>query len=146
MKTILFDCNIYDRLASDQTTRIRLASLVSRGQVRVIATPKVIDELNKSPFGGVPNWFPVDAELEAVFVLDHGRLSMARLGPGDVYESHRGTSNKVADAIIADSADDLADIAMSEDGRFVRRLNRTSVGCRAMDYDEFLAWLKAEFP
>ena len=146
MKAILFDCNIYDRLASDGKTRIRLASLVSQGQVRVIATPKVLYELDKSPFRGVPNWFPVDAETEAVFVLDHGQLGMARLGPGDVYESHRGSSNKVADAIIADSADDLADIAVSEDRRFVRRLNRTNASCRAMDYGEFLAWLQVEFP
>ena len=143
---ILFDGNIYDRLEADESTRKRLASLVSQGQVRVIATPKIVDELDKSPFGGVPNWFPVDTEPEAVFVIDHARIGMARLGPGNVYESHRGTSNKVADAVIADSADDLADIAVSDDGRFVRRLNRASAGCRAMNYDGFLAWLQAEFP
>ena len=34
--------------------------------MRVIATPKVIDELHASPFEGAPDWFPIDTEPEAV--------------------------------------------------------------------------------
>ena len=68
---------------------------------------------------------------------------MARLGSGEVYADHRGTSSKIADAIIADSSDDLADIAVSNVGRFVRRLNAKSVRCRAMSYDRFRSWLQA---
>ena len=146
MKTVLLDCNIYDQLEADETTRKRLASLVLQGKVRVIATPKVIDELRASPFEGVPDWFPIDTEPEAVFVLDHAYLDMARLGSGNVYERHRGDSNNIADAIIADSSVDLADIAVSEDRRFVRRLKEASAKCRAMDYGGFVAWLRSECP
>ena len=146
MQTILLDSNIYDKLWSDENTRLRLASLILHSKVHVIATPKIVDELTRSPFKGVPDWFDVDEEIEAVAVVGHARVGMARLGSGNVYMHHRGNSQNVEDAIIADSADDLADIAVSEDGRFVRRLNSISGRCHAMGYTQFMAWLESEFP
>ena len=146
MQTILLDSNIYDKLWSDEKTRLRLASLILYSNVRVIATPKIVDELTRSDFNGVPDWLDVGEEIEAVAVVDHARVGMARLGSGNVYSHHRGNSQNVEDAIIADSADDLADIAVSEDRRFVRRLNSRSGRCHAMGYTQFMAWLESEFP
>ena len=88
MQTILLDSNIYDKLWSDENTRLRLASLILHSKVRVIATPKIVDELTRSPFKGVPDWFDVDEEIEAVAVVGHARVDMARLGAGNVYRHH----------------------------------------------------------
>ena len=66
-KTIHFDSNIYDHLDSDPETRSILSSLVHRGSIRIIATPKVVDELNDSPFCGLPEWFPIEVLPESVF-------------------------------------------------------------------------------
>ena len=52
MQTILLDSNIYDKLWSDENTRLRLASLILHSKVRVIATPMIVDELTRSPFKG----------------------------------------------------------------------------------------------
>ena len=141
MKTILLDANIYDRLAMDPEACERLAVLSSTGAVTVVATPKIVDELRDSPFSGVPTWFPVKIEPEGVFVLGHARLGMARLSDGLIYEQHRGNSSKVPDAIIAHSADALADIAVSDDTRFRARLSKVSQRCSAMSFQEFRAWL-----
>ena len=122
MTTILLDSHIYDCLEEDVDARQQLTSLVTSGMVTVVVTPKVVDELKDSPFGGVPEWFPVTIEPEAVFVLGHARLGMARLSQGDVYKEHRGESNNIKDAIIAHSADALADVAVSNDKRFRHRL------------------------
>lgn len=143
MTTVLFDTNIYDDLEHDEEARARLASLVGGRQVRVIATPKIVDELRSGPLGGMPTWFPIDGEVESVAVIGHARLGMARLGRGKVFGRHRGRSKKVADAIIADSADSLADIAVSNDRRFVRRLNKHGVRCTGMTYAVFRNWLLA---
>ena len=88
MQTILLDSNIYDELWSDENTRLRLASLILHSKARVIATPKIVDELRRSPFKGVPDWFDVDEEIEAVAVVGHARVDMARLGSGNVYRHH----------------------------------------------------------
>jgi hypothetical protein len=113
--------------------------------VRVIATPIVRDELKASPFNGFPDWFPIVLEAENVTVLDYAYLGMTRLGEGEVYNGHRGESKKIPDAIIADSADGLADILVSEDRRCRERLKRISTRCRGMDYQEFSEWLQTSF-
>jgi hypothetical protein len=94
MTTLLLDCNVYDMLAADYANRSRLARFVAAGEVRVIATPVVIDELTASPFGGLPAWFAVDVEPEYVAVYGFARYGMARYGDGQVYSEHRGSSNK----------------------------------------------------
>ena len=141
MKTILLDSNIYDRLEEDAEACRALSAQVSNGEVAVIATPKIVDELRNSPFDGIPTWFPVSVEPEAVTVLGHARLGMTRLSNGDVYRAHRGKSKKVPDAIIAHSANALADIAVSDDGRFRHRLRAISQQCRVMSFDKFREWL-----
>ena len=115
MKTVLFDCNIYDKLAVDVERCTRIAELIRSGTLRAIATPIVVDELAESPFGGLPDWFPIDVQAENVAVVGFARVGMARLGQGTVYSAHRGSSNNINDGILADSADALADVLVSED-------------------------------
>lgn len=146
MTTILLDANVYDKLQLDAEACSLLGALVDRGQARVIATPMVLDELQRSPFGGLPNWFPVAVEAESVTVLGYAPLGMTRLGEGQVYTEHRGESQKIPDAIIADSADALADILVSEDRRCRERLKRVGTRCSGMDYEEFREWLRASAP
>lgn len=140
--TLLFDGNIYNRLDADGKTRERLAWHIAQGGIRVIATPVVVDELSNSPFGGLPDWFPIEVEVESVIVWGHWRWGMARWGKGAVYTQHRGDSKKIPDAIIADSADSLADILVSDDRRCRNRLADISTRCRALDYSEFQGWLR----
>lgn len=128
----------------DQETRDRLAKGINLGQVVVIATPIVADEMSDSPFRGFPDFFPIKIEVEAVAVLGYARLGMARLGSGDVYKSHRGNSKQIKDAIIAESADKLADIFVSEDVRCRSRLDQISQSCRSMSYGDLRTWLLAQ--
>ena len=141
--TVLLDGNIYDRLDVDAEARGLLSRRIASGHVRVIATPVVVDELGNSPFGGLPGWFPIEIEAESVAVLGHWGLGMARLGGGSTYTAHRGESNKIPDAIIADSAESLAGILVSEDRRCRKRLADISRRCSAMNYEQFRAWLSA---
>jgi hypothetical protein len=118
--TILLDGNIYDRLFADQYTCTKLTLLIAKGSVRVIATPTVVAELTKSPFLGVPKWFPVDLEPEAA--TDQA-------------------DTEIADAVIAASAHALADLMVSEDHGCRWRLSQLSTRCKALSYAEFRSWL-----
>lgn len=143
-KVVFLDGNIYNRLENDSDTREMLAEAVASGLLRIIATPVVVDELAESPFGGVPDWFPVKIEVESVAVLDQWHLGQARLGNGMVFTEHRGNSNKTRDAVIADSANASADLLVSNDRRCRKRLRESSSRCVALDYEEFRAWLARE--
>lgn len=143
MKTVLFDCNIYDKLAMDEKHRDRVAEFIVRGALMLIATPILVDELAASPFGGLPDWFPITVEPENVAVIGFARIGMARLGDGEVYSKHRGSSNNIKDGVLADSADALADILVSEDGRCRKRLAEISSTCECMSYADFCGWLDA---
>ena len=59
---------------------------------------------------------------------------------GDVLNAHRGESKKTKDARIADSADALAEVFVSEDSRCRKRLAEFSQRCRAMSYTDFRSW------
>ncbi len=142
MNTVLLDGNVYDKLQADADARGALQTLVARGVVRVIATPMVRAELQRSPFGGFPDWFSVVLEAENVTALGWAPLDMTRPGEGEVYSEHRGESKKIPDGIMADSADALADILVSEDRRCRERLKKISTRCRGMDYEQFAAWLR----
>lgn len=144
MNTVLLDCHIYDKLSIDRETCCAVRSLVDRGVIRIIATPMVLDELLKSPFGGIPDWFPVVVEPESVTVLDYGHRGMTALGDGEVYTAHRGASKKIPDAIIADSANSLADLLVSEDRRCRERLKSITTRCKGLDYGEFCEWVQTE--
>ena len=142
-KVIYLDTNVYACLQADAETRDILARLIAEGRASVIVTPKVRDELQAGPFGGIPPWFPVQQAIESVAVLDHWHLGEAALGKSEVFTAHRGESKKVADAIIADSANAHADILVSCDKRLRKRLDAISKQCSALNFDEFRSWLKA---
>ncbi len=139
---MLLDTNVYDCLYGDAEAREWLARLIAADRVCVIATPKVHDELAAGPFGGIPDWFPVQQAIESVAVVNHWRVGEAALGDGQVFAAHRGESKKVADAIIADSANTYADTLVPGDERLRKRFTRISRRCAALDFDEFRVWLK----
>lgn len=141
MKSVLLDTNIYDKLALDGTVRSRVVDLIDRGDLCLIATPMVVDELAASPIGGLPDWFSIIVKPESVAVVGFWHIGEARLGEGEVYAQHRGSSNKVPDGIIANSADALADIFVSEDSRSRTRLAKISTRCASMSYSGFCRWL-----
>jgi hypothetical protein len=69
-----------------------------------------------------------------VFILDHSRLDYARLGEGEIFSAHRGTSQQIKDAVIVDAADTDADVFVSEDRRARERYAKRRTGGRALDY------------
>ena len=137
----MLDTNVFDLLAADPPTQLAIRDLVIAKKVRVLATPKIRDELTDSPLEGLPDWFPIELEPESVAVSGHARSGMARLGEGKIFKAHKGESCKAADGIIADSANSLADIVVSEDGRFLRRFQDMSERCQGMSYEQFCKWL-----
>ena len=144
MVRVSLDTGIYTDLAGAAEIREVLAVVLSTGTVEVIVTPKVRDQLQNGPLGGVPDWFPTTILRESVFVLGHARLGQARLGEGHVYRKHRGESSSrgnIEDAIIADSGAEYADIVVSGDRRLRHRLSSLS-DCSVQTFDEFCAWLR----
>lgn len=134
---VFLDSNIVDLLAEDISALERLRDLSAGGRLEAISTPKLIDELSKKPWHGVPPWLPTTYEPEAVSVLGHMFLGQSFMTRGEIYTEHLGESSQVADAIHAESASFHANVFVSEDRRAVRRLNGIDAGCRAMDYQKF---------
>ncbi len=121
--------------------RESLANLVARRAIRIIVTPVLVGELLESPFGGVPDWFPIETEPDSVAALGHWSLGMAQFGSAEVYRAHRGSSDKTADAIIADSAASLADVLVTNDHRCKKRLAALTTNCIALTFAEFTTWV-----
>ena len=143
LRSVLLDCNIYDKLAGDETTRDLLRNRIESGSIRVIATPVVLDELAMSPFHGLPAWFRVDVVNEGVPVYGEAKYGQAEFSDGAMYEAHRGeSSGNVRDAILAESAHKKADILVSDDSRCRNRLSMLSRKCVGMTYEEFARWLQ----
>lgn len=69
--------------------------------------------------------------------MDHSRYDEARYGDGTAYTQHKGASNKVADAVIAESAVTDADVFVTEDRRARKRTKDIGYDCSSMTYAEF---------
>ena len=134
---VVLDCNVWDCLAADQAARERVRVLCESGCVDVLVPDTLLQELRRSPFNGVPDWFPTTRTSDSVFVLDHSRLGSARLGNGETYTAHRGRSKSVRDSIIVDCADIEADVFVSEDRRARSRYARLRGDGRSLDYPTF---------
>ena len=136
MKRAVLDGNIYNFLERDVHVRSQVKNLIEAGALTVVLTRTVAEELWPSPFRGVPNFFPVEYIGNTV-----GRCGLLAagdsIGAGEVFDSHKGNSKKVADALIADAADCCADWLVTDDGRMRRRLAKVARRCVALSYPEF---------
>jgi predicted nucleic acid-binding protein len=143
MYTLSLDSNIYDRLAADQSTIDRIKSSIAQGVFRVVISPIVRDELVRSPFQGIPDFFPIELVADSVVVPGLAIPGLARPGKGDVFTAHIGTSQKQGkDALIADSASNYGDIFVSNDQRSRERLQQLGTRCKCFSYREFTHWLE----
>ena len=137
MPKVVLDANIWDKLAGDDQARERIRSLCEASALEIIVPDTLRQQLEVSPVGGVPDWFPTNVIADSVFVLDHSRLGFARLGKGGVFAAHRGASQQISDAVIVDVADNDADIFVSEDRRARKRYVKLRDRGRALDYARF---------
>lgn len=141
MVRVVFDSNIYDKLAADPETIGTIAEKIATGTLVVMVSPIIVDELRESQFGGVPQFFPIQQITEAIAVAGYAIAGLARPSDGVMYEAHRGTSKKSKDAIVAETAESDCDMLVSEDRRCRDRLNRHAKKCKALDYAQFKQWL-----
>lgn len=141
MQTVMLDGNVFDKLVPDDGTRFLIRAACEKKLVRVVISPVVMKELECSPFGGIPDFFPVDVIVESVAVAGLAIAGLARPGNGEIFSSHLGTSNKGGDAVIADSASSYADVFVSEDKRCRTRLQQICPSCKCLAYEEFRIWI-----
>lgn len=141
MDKVIFDTNIYDKLICDRETCSAISELITGGILSVEVPLTVEDELLESSHKGVPNLFPVERTSDAVFIVGYSKLGSARLGGGEIYTAHRGQSQKVKDAVIADTANSDCNVFVSEDNRCRNRLRELTDKCSCFSYDEFKQWL-----
>ena len=141
MHALMLDGNVFDRLAVDDATREQVSRACEAGLVRILISPVVQRELEASPFGRVPDFFPFEIVVESVAVAGLAIAGLAIPGEGKVFSKHLGNSKKGADAVIADSASAYADILVSEDARCISRLREIGGSCACLSYAEFQSWL-----
>lgn len=133
---IIMDTNIYDCLEIDTTTRTLVKAMVEAGLLTVIVTRTIAEELWKSPFQGIPNFFKT--EYVGNTVSRCGIMCAGdSLGSGKVFDAHLGGSRKVNDALIADAACRHVDWIVSEDQRLRKRFGQLNARCITLSYDEF---------
>jgi hypothetical protein len=142
MHSLLLDCHIYDRLAIDQTTRDRVKTACAQNLIRVLVNPVILGELKSSPFGDIPDFFPLQLIADSVVVPGLAIPGLARPGKGKVFADHIGTSKQGKDAVIADSASNYADVFVSDDRRCRTRLQQIGTSCKCFTYPEFSHWIK----
>ena len=135
------DGNVYDLLADDLSTRALATRLAGANRIEFVASPILLGELKSSPFGGLPDWFPVKVLPEGIAISGVARSGMARASAGIVFKQHLGGSRKGADAIIAHSAHSMRAVLVSEDHRCRERLKALAGEAHAMNYEQFKAFL-----
>ena len=141
---VILDGNIYDMFGKDEVACSVAKRLIETGKLIIIVTRTVSEELARSPFGGIPNFFHTaycGNTVARVGIIAAGDS----IGTGQAFEIHLGESSQVSDALIADAASWKADILVSEDRRMLRRLPQTGTKCLAMRYVEFLDWMQSEW-
>jgi len=141
MQTVMLDGNVFDLLKSDDETRALVKNACEKKQIRIIISPVVMKELERSPFGGTPDFFPVEVIVESVAVAGLAIAGLAMPGNGAIFSTHLGTSNKGSDAVIADSASTYANVFVSEDSRCRIRLQQAHRSCICLAYREFQMWI-----
>lgn len=138
---IILDSNIYDKLAIDTASQMKIRKLVDEGKIAVIVTSTIFEELLKSPFKGIPDYFKTEYTGNTV-----GRCGIMcagdSIGVGSIFDAHLGSSKKLNDALIADASDWKVDYLVSEDGRLRKRMRNISQNCIVLSYLNFVDMLK----
>ncbi|PMS15894.1 hypothetical protein C0Z18_25820 [Trinickia dabaoshanensis] len=134
MITIVLDTNVYDKLEADPFTVEQINQLIADDFIGIVVPRQVAEELRQRPTG-IPKLFPMMYVGHAV-----ARAGIMRpgdyLGSGEVFDDHRGASQKAGDAFIADVASMIADWFVSEDIRCIRRFP-ANTRCTPMRYQQF---------
>lgn len=142
MKIALLDTNIYDILARDLEVCAHIQRLVENANLKILVTRTVYEELQPPPFGGVPKLFPIEFSGNTVAVA--GIMCAGdSVGSGDIFFAHKGDSNKVNDALVADAASWKADWLVSEDRRLRNQFTKIPSACVILSYAEFVQELAA---
>jgi hypothetical protein len=140
MIKVVFDSNIYDLLEKDPDTTALVRRATQDGRISILMPRQVAEELSRRPTG-LPDLFPVVLIGHAV-----ARAGVMRagdyLGAAEVFDKHKGTSTKDADAFIVDVAAMAADWFVSEDLRSITRFPKIG-RCLAHRYAEFSEMLRA---
>lgn len=140
MITIVLDTNVYDRLEADPGTVEQINQLITGDVIGISVPRQVAGELRQRPTV-LPKLFPMTYVGHAVAragIMCAGDY----LGSGEVFDEHRGDSQKIADAFIADVASMIADWFVSEDTRCIRRFP-ANTRCTPMRYQQFQERLAA---
>lgn len=137
---IILDSNIYDKLAIDIASQMKIRKLVDESKIVVIVTRTIFEELLRSPFGEIPKFFKTEYTGNTV-----GRCGIMcagdSIGAGTIFDAHLGSSKKLNDALIADASDWKADYLISEDSRLQKRMRNLSKNCTVLSYLDFVAML-----
>lgn len=141
-RQFFLDGNIYNLLEAEPVVCVEIGVLADRGQLEIVASPVLVTELRRSPFGGIPTWFKVVVQPEGIAISGLARSGMARSSTGVMYKQHLGGSGQGFDAIIAHSAHSMGATLVSEDRRCRERLKRLASSANAMTYAEFKTWLR----
>ena len=134
---VVLDCNIWDILANDGDARAQISVLVEPKEIAIVVPATLRRELESSPFGRVPSWFPVECIVDGVAIINHSRVGECRLGQGAVFQDHLGESAQTAHAVIVDTAHSCAHVFVSQDRRARRRYARIAGTARSLGYSAF---------
>lgn len=136
MIVVIIDSNIYNCLSTDTHMITAIREKIKTGKIKILVTRTIAEELWKSPFKGIPKFFPIEFCGNTV-----ARCGIMRcgdtIGSGKIFDAHRGKSKKINDALIADVADSRAQWLISEDRRLRTRMRQISKRCRVLDYISF---------
>jgi hypothetical protein len=145
---VMLDSNAFDALALDDAVRSKVERATIEGRLELIRTHIQDDEIeaikNDDRRQALLS-LTTRIEPTAVFVLDHSRLGLARLGSDEanaIYNEIAGPSLRhVPDAIIAVTAhDEGIPLVTNETGRLPAQCSRH--GIETMSTDELLARLE----
>jgi len=145
---ILLDGNVYNKIEGNLSLIKMINKLSGDGAIEIVCNQVVLRELEKSRFLGIPDWFMVTKCNEpGAFIglaiiapngSENGFKKYAKIMPNNsTYSEHVGISKKKSDGIIADTSSRECDVVVSEDNRFINRLNEIQRKCKGMNFAEF---------
>jgi hypothetical protein len=143
---IVLDTMIFDLIVAEPALLGKLRSLVQRGQLRVISTHVQEDQLNAIPDPAKREKVRlVSREIVPTSgcIVDVSRLDMAAFGTETLERLHQGGLKHSHDALIAATAQDQADVLVTEDRRLANRVKRLGFSVAVWDFQRFVESLEA---